>query len=104
MGIYYDNIIYGVSWEIFNNDDKEQYNIIKKFEKSYKEKMNLKNIQEIKTEYDKITDIEKININFYVLLNCSTTYEIDICNSYVSWYSFEKKSLENFFINGYVKL
>ena len=97
MGIYYDGNIYGVSWKIFDNDNQD--NIIKKFEKSYNEKMNIENIQEIKAEYDKITDIEKTYIEFYVLTSCYTTYEIDSRSAYV-WYHFKKKRLENFFING----
>ncbi len=98
MGIYYDGNVYGISWNIYNSCDDS--NIIKRFEKSYDEKMNVENIIEIKEEFDKLTTTEKENTKFYVLTSCCSTYEVNSSSNFV-WYSFKKTRLTNFFLNGY---
>jgi hypothetical protein len=98
MGIYYDGKVYGISWKIYDNCDDGD--IIKRFEKSYDEKMNVENISEIKEEFDKLATTEKENTKFYVLTSCYSTYEINSSSNFV-WYSFKKTRLINFFLNGY---
>lgn len=96
MGIYYDGNIYGIAWEQRN----ENYNIIKSYEKQYNEKLTFENINEIKAIYDKLTEIEKSTINFYVFTKCISTYEINSQPS-ITRYFFTRLRLEQFFINGY---
>lgn len=99
MGIYYDNKIYGVGWELY---DEDEINIVRHFEKKYENEMTMEQIQECKVEYDKFTDIEKENSKFYVIVSFSSTYEINNDKYYVP-YRFYKNRLEQFFLNGHDK-
>jgi hypothetical protein len=96
MGIYYDHIVQGVKWEMY--DDNK--NIIKKFEKIYENKVTLENIKELMEEYEKITDSEKHNIKYYVLKSYSSTHELNT-KPRQGWLCYNKLRLEKFFMNGY---
>ena len=56
MGIYYDGTVYGIGWELYNEDYTQ---MIIKFEKQYEEKMTTEQIQEVKSDYDKLSETEK---------------------------------------------
>jgi len=72
MGIYYDGIVYGIGWELYNTDCTKR---IIEYEKRYEEKMTTEQIQEIKSDYDKLSDTEKFHCMYYVLTTCTTTCE-----------------------------
>jgi hypothetical protein len=96
MSIYFDDIIQGVKWEMY--DDNK--NIIKKFEKIYENKVTLENIKELINEYEKISDIEKNNIKYYVLKTYCSFHESN--NKPIQkWLCYHKLRLEKFFMNGY---
>lgn len=93
MGIYSDEIVYGICWSIYDISGE----LIKKFEKTYPEKMNLDQIQEIQDEYEKLTEIERNGARFSFYTCCSSTYET---NTFMSWFPTNKSDLEDFFVNG----
>ena len=97
MGIFYDGIVYGIGWELYNDDYTQ---LITRLEKQSKEKMTPEQIQEVQKEYNKLSDTEKDQCKYYVLTSCTTSYEIN-SNSYICTYSFSKERLELFFQNGY---
>lgn len=95
MGIYNDGNIYGVSWILRNDEDKEED---EKYEKKQDTKLTKENIAEIKAEYDKLTESEKnriVIIRFYTC--CSDTYGPD---SYMCWWTGNKERLNELFENG----
>lgn len=98
MGIYYDGNVYGIGWELYNEDYTQ---MIIKFEKQYKEKMTPEQIQEVQSDYDKLSDTEKDKCTYYVLTSCTTTYDINNTDNYICIYSISKERLELFFQNGY---
>ena len=94
MGLYSNGKIYGIRWNISNEDsliDK------KKFEKIYDEPMNIQNFQEIKEQYDQLTldEIQNVRISYYTL--CSMTYKNDV-GTLMSWMPFSKIQLEELFV------
>ena len=72
MGIYYDGIVYGIGWELYNADYTK---LVIEYEKRYEGKMTTEQIQEVKSDYDKLSDTEKFDCMYYVLTTCTTTYE-----------------------------
>ena len=96
MGIYSDENVYGVCWKIYGLSDE----IIKNFEKTYPAKMNLDQIQEIQTEYEKLTETERNGARFSFYTCCSSTYEYGT-KTYMSWFPTNKNDLEDFFVNGH---
>lgn len=74
MGFYNDGNIYGVKWFTLDSSGYQ----INEFEKIYDNKMNELQIQEVKKEYDKLTqdDISNIRIQFYT--GFSTTYDLGL--------------------------
>jgi len=97
MGIYYDGIVYGIGWELYNEDYTK---LIIGFEKRYEEKMTMEQIQEVKSEYDKLSETEKEQCTYYAFTSCTTTYEINTAPMIVP-YTLNKERLELFFQNGY---
>lgn len=96
MGIYTDKYVYGVCWNIYDIS----HNLVKKFEKTYPEKMNIDQIKEIENEYDKLTAIERTTAFFKFYTGYSSTYEIGT-KTYMSWHPTNKCDVEDFFVNGH---
>lgn len=94
MGIYYDYKIYGIGWELFQNDI-----CIKRFQKSYKEKMTLEQIQEVEMEYNILTKYEKENMKYFIITSCTCSYELNSSNFFVNSYM-NKSKLEEIFKSG----
>jgi hypothetical protein len=97
MGIYYDGNVYGIGWELYNEDYTK---LVIKYEKRYEEKMTTEQIQEVQSDYDKLSDLDKAQCTYYVLTSCTTTYEINTTAMHVP-YAVGKERLELFFVNGY---
>lgn len=94
MGIYPDGNIYGVSWTIYYSLFDEKV----KFERifSVKTKMTAEQIQEIKEEYEKLSEYERRIANYRVYTSISDTYG-DSSQPYMSWWPGNKKMLEELF-------
>ena len=93
MGIYYDGIVYGIGWELYNEDYTK---LIIEFEKKYEEKMTAEQIQEVKSDYDKLSDTEKTQCTYYILTSCTTSHETNNAPMLVP-YAVSKERLELFF-------
>lgn len=74
MGIYSDGNIYGVGWRIYDKSD----NLIQEYEKKFPAKMTLENIQEVKKDFDLLTEEQKSTISIYFLTMISTTYNLGL--------------------------
>jgi hypothetical protein len=97
MGIYYDGIVYGIGWELYNEDYTK---CIIKYEQQYLAKMTMEDIQDVKSDYDKLSDTEKDQCTYYILTRCSTTYNINTPTMCVPM-AVSKERLELFFVNGH---
>ena len=95
MGIYYDGIVYGIGWELYNEDYTK---MIIKFEKQYDEKMTTEQIQKAKSDYDKLSETEKEQCTYFFFTRCTTTYEMTTAAMH---YTVNKERLELFFVNGH---
>jgi len=95
MGIYYDGIVYGIGWELYNTDYTK---LIIEYEKRYEGKMTAEQIQEVKSDYNKLSDTEKFHCMYYVLTSCTTSHETNTAPMIVP-YSVSKERLELFFVN-----
>lgn len=100
MGIYYDGTVYGIGWELYNEDYTK---LIIAYEKQYEEKMTTEQIQEVKSDYDKLSETEKEQCTYYILTSCTTTYEINTPTTRVP-VAVSKERLELFFHDGNDKL
>ena len=94
MGIYYDEIVYGIGWELYNEDYTK---LVIEYEMQYRNKMTTEDIQDVKTDYDKLSDTEKEQCMYYVLTRCTTTYDINTPTMCVP-ITVSKKRLELFFM------
>ena len=96
MGIYPDGNIYGISWTIYDHlfDEKA------KFERIYsvKTKMTAEQIQEIKEEYEKLSEDEQRTANYRVYTSVSDTYGNP--EPYMMWWTGSKRMLEELFLCG----
>lgn len=97
MGIYYDGTVYGIGWELYNEDYTK---LIIAYEKQYDEKMTTEQIQEVKSDYDKLSETEKEQCTYFFVTSCTTTYEINTTAMHVP-YSVSKERMELFFVNGH---
>jgi hypothetical protein len=97
MGIYPDGNIYGVSWTIYDSlfDEKARFERIF----SVKTKMTMSQIQEIKEEYEKLSDDERRTAKYQFYTSVSDTYG-DCYEPYMMWWTGNKKTLEELFLNG----
>ena len=100
MGIYYDGIVYGIGWELYNADYTK---LVIEYDKRYEKKMTTEQIQEVKSDYDKLNDTEKFHCMYYVLTSCTTSYEINTPTMHVP-VAVSKERLELFFHDGNDKL
>lgn len=99
MGIYTDGNVYGVKWEIIDVNNE----IVSIFEKTHTQKLNMEQIQEIKTFYDRpiLEGCRRGCIHFYT--KCDSTYECGLSNmstSCMMWVSGTKVLLEELFVCG----
>jgi hypothetical protein len=69
MGIYNDGNVYGIGWRLYDVETE----LVRHFEITYMEKMTLTQIQEVKEQYDLLTDMEKENITIRYWTSCSST-------------------------------
>jgi len=95
MGIYYDGIVYGIGWELYNADYTK---LFIKYEKRYEEKMTTEQIQEVQSDYDKLSETEKEQCTYFFFTSCITTYETNTAPMLVP-YAVSKVRLELFFVN-----
>ena len=95
MGIYSDGNVYGVSWEIW---DDEYINLLINYEKMYLKKMNLDQIKEIQEEFEKLTEIERSNCSIQYYTSVTDTYGSS--GSYMTWFPGNRQSLELLFKKG----
>ncbi len=63
--------------------------------------MSLAEIQEIKTEYEKLTEIERKTAVFSFYICCSSTYESGI---FQSWFPTNKIKFEEYLVSNYSKI
>lgn len=94
MSVYYDNLICGIGWNIFKNDE-----IIKTYEKHYNDKMTTENVRKVEEEYYKLTNYEKENTKFFIITNGITKYNVNPSNIFVRYYLNQNKIEEIFIIN-----
>lgn len=101
MGIYTDGNIYGVSWTIYDElfDEKTRFERIY----SVKTTITMSQIQEIKEEYEKLSEDERRTAIYRVYTSVSDTYG-DCYEPYMSWWTVNKKTLEELFLNGYAHI
>lgn len=94
MGIYSDGNVYGVSWELRYVD----YKMNLKYEKIFTSKLNLDQIQEIKNDFEKLSEEERSEcvISFYT----SVTDTYGSSGSYMIWFPGDKTYLELLFEKG----
>ena len=92
MVIYYDGNIYGIRWQIYDSNKE----LVQKYEKIYIEKMSKQNTEEVKQEYNKLTQLQLSNAKFSVY----TTEGEGIC---MGWVKYDKDVIYNFinFLNNY---
>jgi len=83
MEIYYDGNVYGIRWYIYDSNN----DLVEKFEKMYNEKMTRQNKEEIKIEYNKLSDLQLSNAKFSVYTSCCSTY---------GWVKYDKEVIYNF--------
>ena len=96
MGIYSNGIVYGVCWSI--ND--LSYNVIKLFERTYETKLNIQQIQEIKVEYDKLSDTQRANVHIQFYTCCSSSYDAENVSTFMSWFPGSTEAIEELFLKG----
>lgn len=93
MGIYNDGKLYGICWEIYNNDEE----IIKHWEYFNKATpLTVEEIPKIQTEYNLLTPEERENARIYRMTQCSDTYGNDF-STYPSWGSIKEYQLKELF-------
>jgi len=97
MGIYYDGNVYGIGWELYNEDYTK---LVIEFDQQYREKMTMEDIQYVKSEYDKLSETEKEQCTYFFFTSCITSYEINT-TAMRAPYTVSKQRLELFFANGH---
>ena len=92
----YDEIVYGIGWELYNEDYTK---LVIEYEQQYRAKMTMEDIQDVKSDYDKLSDTEKAQCTYYILTRCTTTYDINTPTMCVP-FTVSKELLELFFHDG----
>lgn len=98
MGIYSDNKIYGVCFDIYDISN----NFIKNNEKIYETEMNKSQIQVVKFEYDNYTEDERKNLKIYFYTSTSITCDVGSSSNMMMWCHVDKDQLEQLFTCGCV--
>ena len=107
MGMYNDGNVYGVYCFII--DDDESYNLTVLIDKKCDTKMNLAQIEEIKAEYEKISEDDKQEMGVRFYTRVSTTYEKassngDNLNSFMTTWPGTREMLEELFLRGDIRI
>lgn len=92
MGIYNDGRLYGICWEIYDDDEE----IIKQREYKSATPLTVEEIPKIQTEYNLLTPEERKNARIYRMTQCSDTYGNDFSTS-PSWGSIKEYQLKELF-------
>jgi len=79
MGIYTDGIVFGICWTVRDESDE----IVDYYEKKHDTKLTMKQIQEIKKDFDKLTEPQKTGLSVKFYVSCSDTYGP---NTYMDWW------------------
>jgi len=96
MGIYNDGNVYGVLWNIYDDDGNSTLN----YDIKYEQKMTREQIDEVKKEYDKLTleQTKEIQIKFYT--KATTSYEPANSSSFMMLWPGTYLMLEKLFLMG----
>lgn len=101
MGIYSDGNVYGVSWIM--NDEND--NSILFFNVEYETKMTQNQIDDVKKEYEKLTEYEKNNIRINFYTKCMTSYEFsNKTKACIIPWNGNRVMLEELFLNGNIRI
>ena len=85
MVIYYDGNVYGIRWQIYDSNNE----VVQKYEKIYSKKMTKQDIEIVKIEYYKLTDLQLSNTKFSVY----TTYGK---GELMGWVNYDKHIIDTF--------
>ena len=101
MGIYTDGNVYGV-WCFIQNDDGSFTVFI---DKKYDTKMNSAQIEDIKSEYENISEDNKkeMSIKFYTMI-CSTYEPGGVCTPSTTHWPGTRTMLEELFEKGDIRI
>ena len=101
MGIYSDGNVYGIKWTTYDRlfDEKVIFERIY----SVKEKMTMSQIQEVKEQYEKLSEDDKRGATYRFYTSISDTYG-DCFEPYMGWWTGNRKTLEELFLNGDVRI
>ena len=102
MGIYNDGIIYGVY--CFTIDDDESYHLTILIDKKYDTKMNLAQIEEVKAEYEKISEETKTEMRVRIYTMIDTSYETKNNGPCMTTWPGTCKMLEELFLHGDIRI
>ena len=95
MGIYSNGKIYGIRWNIF---DENIIDIIKTYEKKDEvNQINYQMIYEIQMEYNQLSEDEKKKASFTYYTLCSSSYGK---GTFMSWFPMNRDQLENLLNQG----
>jgi hypothetical protein len=94
MGIYSDGNVYGVSWELRDDD----YKLILRYEKIYLKKLTLEQMKEIQEEFEKCSEEQRAACSIQYYTSVTDTYGSD--GSYMTWFPGNRQSLEQLFEKG----
>ena len=95
MGIYNNGYIYGVCWCIYDSQD----NLIRRNEYVYPNKLSFENIEEIKSEYNKLTPLERLFAKIKLYTKCTSTYDPN-AGEFMLWIPTTIQQLEQLFLIG----
>ena len=85
MEIYYDGNVYGIRWKVYDSNNQ----LVQQFEKIYSKKMTKQDVEIVKIEYYKLTDLQLSNIKFSVY----TTYGE---GELMGWVNYDKHIIDIF--------
>ena len=97
MGIYSDGKVYGVKWVLYNEDNKDDYEILFTFEKTFTTPLNLHQIQEIEMEFQKLSEDEQKNLTISFYTCCTSTYD---SGTYMTWFPGSVAAIVKLFLEG----
>ena len=92
MGIYNDGKLYGICWEIYDENEK----MVRNWEYKSATPLTVEEIPKIQTEYNLLIPEERENARIYRMTQCSDTYGNDF-STYPSWGSIKEYQLKELF-------
>jgi len=99
MGIYNDGNIYGVCWCICDSED----NLIRRVEHVHPSKLGFEQIEKIKSEYNKLTPLERLFLKIKFYTRCTSSYDTH-AGEFMLWIPVSIKYLEQLFIIGDISI